>query len=313
MAELKIGFVGLGVMGSPMVRNLVKNGFKVIVFDLDAALTKGLAEELAGSAEAAPNVRLLAEQSDVVITMLPNGEVVQKVTLGEGGLLEGLRAGSILIDTSSSEPWLTRKTGEVLLARGVSMIDAPVSGAQIGAQRGELVFMVGGEVSAVERITPVLNAMGKNIFHLGPLAAGHAMKCINNCITAITFTATAEGLISGERYGLDPAVMVDVLNVSTGGSWITQTHFHQRILNRAFDDPFKLELMLKDIRISNELARSTATPVPYASLTEQFWRMAHHEVGAGASVSEIVRWLENQTHTALVAGGSRRNSQSEPV
>ena len=314
MTTAKIGFVGLGIMGVPMVRNLVKSGYSVALFDIDRDLTMALAEELVGSARAAANLKELAEQSDIVFAMLPNGQIVQQVVLGPDGLIHGLRAGSILVDTSSSEPWLTEQTGKALSEQGISMIDAPVSGAQVGAQRAELVFMVGGDEAVVARITPMLNAMGKHIFHLGGLASGHAMKCINNCITAITFGATAEGLISGQRYGLDPAVMVDVLNVSTGGSWITQTHFHQRIFNRMFDDPFKLELMLKDIRISNELARATASPVPYAALTEQFWRMAHHEAGPGASVSEIVRWQENLSGTPLVAGGQKkRNSPVDPA
>lgn len=153
MTTAEIGFVGLGVMGDPMVRNLVKNGYSVVLFDVDRELTKGLAEELAGSARAAANLKELAEQSDIVFTMLPNGQVVQKVVLGPDGLIHGLRAGSILVDTSSSEPWLTEQTGKALSEQGVSMIDAPVSGAQVGAQRGELVFMVGGDEAVVARVT----------------------------------------------------------------------------------------------------------------------------------------------------------------
>jgi hypothetical protein len=135
---------------------------------------------------------------------------------------------------------------------------------------------------------------------VGGVGAGHAMKCINNCITAMTLANTAEGLVAGKRYGLDPKVMVDVLNISTGGSWITQTHFHQRVFNRAFDDPFKLELMLKDVGIAVQLARETATPVPIWGVGQQLWRMADHAAGSGASVSHTYTAAGNYTATVTV-------------
>ena len=246
----------------------------------------------------------VAPRSDIVITMLPNGQVVQQVALGEQGLVQGLKPGALLLDTSSAEPWLTRQTAAALAERGVAMVDAPVSGAQWGAQEANLVFMVGGEAADVARVRPLLDVMGRAVFHLGALGAGHAMKCINNLITAITFSATAEGLVVGKRYGLDPAVMVDVLNESTGGSWITQNHIHQRVLSRTFDDPFKLELMLKDVGIALELARETAAPVPLSGLGQQLWQAAAHAAGPGASVSELVRWVEQQAGTPVTPGAA---------
>ncbi len=134
------------------------------------------------------------------------------------------------------------------------MVDAPVSGAEAGAKNAELVFMIGGDPAAVARVQPLFAVLGKSQFHLGPIGSGHAMKSINNLITAITFLATAEGLVIGRSYGLDPAVAVDVLNVSTGMSWISRTHIAQRILTRRFDDPFKLDLMVKDIDIALRIA-----------------------------------------------------------
>lgn len=166
--------------------------------------------------------------------------------------------------------------------------------------------MVGGAEADVARVRPLLDMMGRAVFHLGGLGAGHAMKCINNCITAVTLANTAEGLVAGKRYGLDPKVMIDVMNESTGGSWITQTHFNQRVFNRKFDDPFKLELMLKDMGIAMELARETATPAPLWGLGQQLWRMADHAAGPGASVSELVRWVENQSGTELTPGSAPR-------
>jgi 3-hydroxyisobutyrate dehydrogenase-like beta-hydroxyacid dehydrogenase len=237
--------------------------------------------------------------SDIVITMLPSGAYVREVALGGSGVIEGLHAGGLLLDTSSSEPWLTADTAKALANAGIDMVDAPVSGAQIGAQSAQLVFMVGGEKEPVTRVMPLLRVMGKKAFRLGPIGAGHAMKCINNLITAITFMATAEGLAMGEKFGLDPDTMIDVLNVSTGMSWISQTHFKQRILNRKFDDPFRLELMVKDIGIAVELANSNGIPAPLSALGRELWKAAERRSEKGASISDMVRWVESMTPTEL--------------
>jgi 3-hydroxyisobutyrate dehydrogenase-like beta-hydroxyacid dehydrogenase len=233
MQTLHIGFIGLGVMGVPMATHLARAGHTLALYDLREGAAAALAGTLGKPARAVRSPRALGEASDIVITMLPNGHVVQQVVLGDNALLDGLRAGALLIDTSSAEPWVTQATGEALAGRGVVMVDAPVSGAQWGAEKAELVFMVGGADADVARARPLLALMGREVFHLGALGAGHAMKCLNNCITSMTLAATAECLVAGKRYGLDPAVMVDVLNRSTGGSWITQTHFHQSDFNRS--------------------------------------------------------------------------------
>lgn len=301
---MDIGFIGLGVMGAPMATHLARAGHRLTLLDLDTAATQRLAGAIGGQAAATP--RAVAQASDIVITMLPNGEVVQQVALGEDGIVHGLRPGALVLDTSSCQPWLTEQTGAALRERGGAMVDAPVSGAQWGAIDAKLVFMVGGAAADVERVRPLLDKMGRAVFHLGPLGAGHAMKCINNCITAVTLANTAEGLVAGKRYGLDPEAMIAVLNESTGGSWITQTHFKQRVFNRAFDDPFKLELMLKDMGIALQLAQETATPAPLWGLGQQLWRMADHAAGPGASVSELVRWVENQSGTELTPGSAPR-------
>lgn len=301
---LNVGFVGLGVMGTPMASHLHKGGHHVTVHDLDMASARALAAKLGERAHAADTPRAVAERSDIVITMLPNGRVVQQVALGDNGLLEGFRPGALLLDTSSSEPWLTRETAKRLADKGVAMVDAPVSGAQWGAEEARLVFMVGGEAAHLERVRPLLDCMGQQIFHLGGQGSGHSMKCINNLITAMTLSATAEGLVMGKACGLDPAAMVKVMNVSTGGSWISQTHIEQRVLNRAFDDPFKLELMLKDIGIANALAREHHVSAPISALGQQLWQAASRAVGAGASISELVRWVENQSGVEITPGST---------
>jgi 3-hydroxyisobutyrate dehydrogenase-like beta-hydroxyacid dehydrogenase len=278
-------------MGTPMAVHLAKAGHALTVLDVDRAKAERLAAAHPGMRVAA-TPREVAAHSDVVVTMLPSGEYVRDVALAPNGLLEGFDGGELVIDTSSCEPWLTIETARALAAKGVAMIDSATSGAEMGAKAATLVFMVGGDAGAVERARPVLDVMGKHVFHLGPIGAGHTMKSINNTITAMTLSATAEGLVLGKRLGLDPNVMTDVLNVSTGMSWITQTHIKQRITNRAFDDPFKLELMVKDIRIALELAAREKTSVPMWELGQRIWRKADEEAGPGASVSELVRHVE---------------------
>jgi 3-hydroxyisobutyrate dehydrogenase len=299
--SLSIGFVGLGVMGAPMAAHLARAGHRLALFDVAAGVAAGLAQTLPGAITSA-SPAALAHHSDIVVTMVPNGEVVRDLVAADDGLAQGLRAGSLLIDCSSSEPWLTRASGRLLAERGVAMVDAPVSGAQWGAQAAELVFMVGGEAADVERARPLFEVMGRQVFHLGGLGAGHAMKCLNNLVTAINLLAVSEGLAIGKRQGLDPAVMTDVLNASTGMSWVSQTHIRQRVISRSFDDPFKLALMLKDIGIAMELARTEQLPTPLSALGQQLWRAAALAAEPGASVSELVRWVESLTRTEIGSG-----------
>jgi 3-hydroxyisobutyrate dehydrogenase-like beta-hydroxyacid dehydrogenase len=290
---MRIGFIGLGVMGTPMAGHLAKAGHLLTVLDVDRKKAERLAAGFS-TMQVAATPREVAERSEIVVTMLPSGEYVREVALGDAGLVDGFDGGELVIDTSSCEPWITVETAKGLAAKGVEMVDSATSGAEMGAKAATLVFMLGGTKAAMERARPVLEIMGKHQFHLGPIGAGHAMKSINNTITAMTLAATAEGLVLGKLLGLDPNVMTDVLNVSTGMSWITQTHIKQRITNRAFDDPFKLELMVKDIGIALELAKREEAKVPIWSLGQEIWQAADRAAARGASVSELVRHVERE-------------------
>jgi 3-hydroxyisobutyrate dehydrogenase-like beta-hydroxyacid dehydrogenase len=302
MARPPIGFIGLGVMGAPMAGHLGRAGYPLTVHDIDRAKAEAVAAELRGLCRVAETPRAVAMNSEIVITMLPSGEYVHEVALGEQGLVHGFGKAALLLDTSSSEPWVTLQTAQDLAARGIDMVDAAVSGARVGAERAELIFMVGGEARQVARVSPLLEVMGKRLFHLGPLGAGHTMKSINNTITAMTLMATAEGLILGKQLGLDPDVMTDVLNVSTGMSWISQTHIKQRITSRAFDDPFRLSLMVKDIGIAMELARRQELALPLARQGLQLWKAAERHSEENASISHVVRWMESKTGTDITPG-----------
>jgi 3-hydroxyisobutyrate dehydrogenase len=290
----RIGFVGLGVMGLPMAGHLLAAGYPLTAFDITAEPLQRL-KKLHPAVNIAPTVKAVAAASDLVITMLPSGREVRDVALGRDGIRAGLERGGLLLDTSSSEPEFTREISAALAADGIAMVDAPVSGAVAGAEAAELVFMVGGDDASVARVQPILAVLGRQMFHLGPVGCGHTMKSINNLITAVIFLATAEGLVLGKSYGLDPGVMNEVLNESTGGSWISRTHIPQRILTRKFDDPFKLDLMVKDMRIALGLAQDQKLDLPLSSATFGLWRETQATIDKGSSVSELVRALEKRT------------------
>lgn len=294
----RVGFVGLGVMGTPMAGHLVRAGYEVAVHDVDRGTTAAFAESWP-AARVASDPADLARSSDLVITMLPDGGVVNEVTVGSEGLRDGLAAGALLVDCSSSQPWLTTETAAAIAERGASMIDAPVSGAQWGAEAAELVFMVGGDPDDVARARPLLDVLGRAVFHLGPLASGHMMKCINNTVTAMTLQATLEGMALGVAAGLEPTVMNQVFNESTAGSWITRTHIDQRILSRTFDDPFRLALMLKDIEIYNRLAERLGLDLPASALCRTSYEAADELAGPGGSLSEIGHWIEKRTGVTI--------------
>jgi 3-hydroxyisobutyrate dehydrogenase len=304
MEKPRIGFVGIGVMGAPMSGHLTKAGYTLTLHDINRAAAENVASMHEGVV-VADTPKAVAERSDIIVTMLPSGKYVQDVTLGKSGLIEGLEAGALLLDTSSSEPWLTVETSKALAEKGVDMVDAPVSGALEGAQSATLVFMVGGAEGPVASVRPLLEIMGEKIFHLGPLSAGHTMKCVNNIITSMIFTATAEGLTIGKRFGLDPEVMTDVLNVSTGMSWISQTQIKRRLISRKFDDAFKLELMVKDIGIAMELANSKGLPLPLLALGHHLWKAAGRYAEKGSSISEMVKWIEHMTGVEITPGKER--------
>jgi len=285
-------------MGLPMAQHLAAAGYSLTVNDIDKSRMAGL-QKKHPAVSIATSAQGVAAASDIVITMLPSGVEVRDTVFGAEGLLQGFKPGCLLLDTSSSEPVYTKEIAAGLAKAGVSMVDSPVSGAESGAIAAELVFMVGGDVAAVKRVSPLLQVLGKKQFHLGPVGAGHAMKSINNLITSVTFLATAEGLTIGKAYGLDPAVMTDVLNECTGMSWISKTHIAQRILSRRFDDPFKLDLMVKDIGIALQLAEELKLNLALSAKTQDLWRETQKILPKGSSVSELVRVLESKTGIEL--------------
>jgi 3-hydroxyisobutyrate dehydrogenase len=290
----RIGFVGLGKMGYPMARRLSRAGYRIAAHDLNAnALTRACD---ATGAEAPGSLKGTAERCEVVITMLPDGEAVRTVMLGPGGaedcLLAGLSRGSVVIDMSSSSPLGTRELGTRLAERGVAMLDAPVSGGVRKAVDATLSIMVGGDAQSIARCRPILEAMGKQIFLTGPLGSGHAMKALNNYVSAAGLVAAAEGVLAAQRFGLDPGNVVDILNASTGMNNSTLNKFHQFILSRKFDSGFSLDLMVKDLKTALEVVRSTGTPAPLAEACLEAWTDAQDALDSGLDHTAVVRYWE---------------------
>jgi 3-hydroxyisobutyrate dehydrogenase len=288
----RIGFVGLGQMGAPMVRNLARAGFPLAVADASAEAVKRLAADVACAVPA--DLKSLGAACNTVITMLPDGNVVRKVVVGDGGdaLAAGLAPGSVLIDMSSSSPVGTRSLGRALAERGIALVDAPVSGGVKKAIDGSLSIMAGGDPDTIERVRPVLAAMGRQIFLTGPLGSGHAMKALNNYVSAAGLAAAAEAVLAGSRFGLDPATMVAILNASTGKNNSTENKFPQFVLPRRFASGFSIGLMVKDLRIALDVAHAAGTPAPLGEACVEAWARAEALLGGQADHTAVVQYWE---------------------
>ncbi|MCR5855708.1 NAD(P)-dependent oxidoreductase [Mesorhizobium sp. J428] len=295
-ANTRIGFIGLGAMGEPMAARLTAAGFALSVNDADAARTSRVAVETGATAAASPAE--LAANSDILVTMLPSSAIVSAVLEGPSGAFAGLARGSLIVDMSSGVPEMTHALSEAAAAKGIAMIDAPVSGGVSRAKTGDLAIMAGGDAAAIDRAEPVLKAMGSSIIRTGPIGSAHAMKALNNLVSAGGFLIGIEALLIGQRFGLDPALMVDVLNVSTGMNNSTQKKFKQFVLSRKFDAGFGLDLMVKDLGIALGVANATATPAPFSGLCRDVWAGAQKYLGPGQDHTAVAKFSE------LIAGST---------
>jgi 2-hydroxy-3-oxopropionate reductase len=254
----RVGFIGLGIMGKPMARNLLAAGFELTVHSRSPGPVD---EVVAAGASRATDPSGVAAASDITITMLPDTPDVEAVLVGPGGVLGAAAPGSLVIDMSSIDPGPTREMAEAFAARDVAMLDAPVSGGERGAIDAALSIMVGGDGEAFERAVPVIQALGKNIVHVGPSGAGQVTKACNQLVVASTIEAVAEALLLAERSGVDPAKVREALLGGFAGSKILEVH-GQRMLDRTFDPGFRIRLHRKDARIVEGAAGATATPIP---------------------------------------------------
>lgn len=277
-------------MGLPMAKCLLGKGFAVHGFDLSSATRDELTS--AGGVAVA-SLAEVAACAAVVILMLPDSDVVEHVLLaGEDPLIEHL-ADTIVVDMSSSAPLRTRCMAEKLAERGALLLDAPVSGGVRGAIYGQLAIMVGGDSAAVERVRPVLEAMGTSVFETGPLGSGHAMKALNNYVSAAGLTAACEAITIGRRFGLDPDQMTDILNASTGRNYTTEQKMRRLILSETYAGNFSLGLMAKDIATAAELSDELGLPGVLSRDVAALWRRSLAALGPQADHTEMARYIEN--------------------
>lgn len=289
-----VAFIGLGAMGVPMVANLEKAGFRVRTYDVNG---KG---NCASGREA-------AEGAQVLVTMLPNGAIVREAVLQA---LPGLARGAIVLDMSSSDPAGTRELSRRLARRGIELVDAPVSGAVIGARNATLAIMVGGSPRAFERVRPVLEAMGRQIFHVGPTGAGHAVKALNNYLGAVGTIAGFEALLIARKFGLDPEPMLAAINASTGRNSTTERKIPRDILPGTFASGFRLALMAKDVGIAAGLAKGLGLKTPFLATTLRTWKAAQRALPADADHVEIYKVQEALALGRAMGQEARRKARS---
>jgi 3-hydroxyisobutyrate dehydrogenase len=293
MADGEIGFIGIGNMGSAMVRCLARAGFRLHLYDQRANVLLPFSEP-GGPFVIARALADLAGAADVVITMLPDSKAVRAVALGSddgGGLAAQLRPGSIIVDMSSSFPLATVALGEELEFRGIRLVDAPVSGGVPRAASGTLAIMAGGAEEDLARVEPVLKAMG-SVHRTGKLGSGHAMKALNNYVSAAGLIATCEALVIGQRFGLDGATMTRVLNASTGRNNTTENKVERYILNRAFNSGFALALLNKDVGMARALAEELGVAADGLDYVASQLAHALKALGADADHTAVYEYIE---------------------
>jgi 3-hydroxyisobutyrate dehydrogenase len=300
---MKVGFIGTGTMGQPMVNNLIRKGFAVVAHDaVPAALEAAVALGAARAGSAAEAVKGV----DLVVTMLPSSSHVEQVYLGPGGVAEGAATGRLCVDMSTIEPAVAQRVAERLRARGLRFIDAPVSGGVPGAVEGTLTIMVGGEVADVEEARPALAAMGANVIHVGAVGSGEVAKICNNLIAGVAMVAVSEAFRIAEGFGVDARVLTDIISKSSGATWAMQ-HGHpvagivpKSAANRDYAPGFMTDLMCKDLGLAVSAARQLRVPVFVAPAAQQLLRLASSQGLGRKDFSAVYQFLKPSSEQAPV-------------
>jgi 2-hydroxy-3-oxopropionate reductase len=284
-----IGFIGLGIMGRPMAKNLIKAGYPLVVH----SRSRGPVDDLVTSgAKAASSPKDVAAQCDVLITMLPNSPDVEQVALGKGGIIEGARSGLIFVDMSTISPIVSQKMGKALAAKGVKMLDAPVSGGEKGAIDAALSIMVGGDKATFDAVLPILSAMGKTITLLGPLGFGGFTKLANQIIVAVNLTGLAEALTLGKKAGLDRELLLTALAGGLAGSKCLEQK-KPNYLAGTYNPGFKIDLHFKDLGLIMESSRSLGVPLPTTAVVQELFNAMRVKGRGGLDHSGIITLLED--------------------
>ena len=291
----RIGFIGLGIMGKPMAKNLINAGHELVVHDVNPQAVQQLVAE---GADKALSPKEASESVDVIVTMLPDDHIVEAVTTGPSGDLEGMSKGTIVVDMSTISPTTATRIAEKLAVNGMEMIDAPVSGGETGAIEGTLSIMVGGKPEIFERVLPVLQRMGKNVNYVGDHGAGQVAKISNQIIVGLTIEAVAEALIFAKKAGVDPKRVRNALMGGFAHSRVLELH-GERMLERDFKPGGKVRLHKKDTEIAMSLAKELAISLPGTSLISQLWNAVAAQGGLDWDHSSIVKVLELMSKTEV--------------
>jgi len=286
-----VGFIGLGIMGKPMAKNLMEAGYDLVVHNRSPEK----AEELAGEgATAAGSPREVAEGCDVVITMLPDSPQVEEVLSGEGGVFEGVREGALIVDMSTISPVVTESLAKGAKEKGASLLDAPVSGGDVGAIEGTLSIMVGGSEEDFERAKPLFDVMGKTVTHVGPTGAGQVTKAANQIVVALTIEAVSEALVLGSKGGVAPEKILDVLGGGLAGNKVMEVK-REKFLSHTFDPGFRSELHHKDLGIALAAGREYGVALPVTAIVDQMLLTMRRKGWGGEDHSALLRIIEDQS------------------
>jgi 3-hydroxyisobutyrate dehydrogenase len=297
---MKIGFIGLGNMGAPMALNLLKAGHVLSVFDLNTQTVQTLVD---AGATAAPSPRSAATDAECVITMLPAASHVHTVLTGADGILAGIAKGVTIIDSSTIDPVSVKAFAELAKHNGNTFVDAPVSGGTGGAAAGTLTFMVGGSAASYEQVKPVLSAMGKNIVHCGDTSTGQVAKICNNLVLGITMAGVSEAMALGEALGIDPKVLGGIINTSTGRCWSSDTYnpfpgvIDTAPSTRGYTGGFGTDLMLKDLGLATDAAKSARQPVYLGALAQQLYQTMSTKGAGKLDFSAVIKLYRNDPKT----------------
>jgi 2-hydroxymethylglutarate dehydrogenase len=293
---MNLGFIGLGAMGKPMAKRLLDGSHQLFVYDVD----KDVVTEMEGlGAKGCASPKEVAAQVETVLLSLPNSAIVSHVVGGEDGVVAGIKEGASIVDLSSVDPETTRKLAALAAGKGVSYMDAPVSGGVAGAAAGTLTIMVGGKASSVEKVTPILNQLGKKIVHVGDIGAGDAVKIVNNLLLGANMAALAEALVLGKKLGLEAATMSDIIGQGSGKSYVLDAKMEKFIMEGNFKPGFAVDLQYKDLGLALDAAKSTKMPLPMTSQALQLFEMARAKGFGNEDMSSVIKVWEELMDTEV--------------